>query len=371
MSLKPRLMRIDTLEKRRMFADDHIAFSIPRGVWDLSTLKMWFTANITGNPDNVYFTRDIENLIDTLEVYINNTKVHYIPNYNHIWTLMYNYNHKNTDNNSRSDLQNDRDITSGLNNAQFNVNNRQFCISKWLGILGSENVIDTRLIGKIEIKIKLANNNSVIVSNSTASTYSIDDVHLTLKQLDESMRMPGMICFDNYKSVHQYNTSFRQTTELNINYKNVDCIIATFKTDDFKNPPISATTYLGSGKALVSGFWNATEPNITWNFTANGTPLISYNPNVFQGPEFAKDALLSEETRHFALYNNESINRYLWACGCPLDSQDFDDYNITLSFDTFADLPNSAVATPNYSMVIVKTTSCIKYDNEGNFVVEI
>lgn len=371
MSLKPRLIRIDPIEKRRMFAEDHISFVIPTGVWDLSSLKLWFKATITGNANNVAFTRDIENLIDTLEVYVNGSQVHYIPNYNHIWTLMYNYDHKNTDNNSRSDLQNDRDVSNGLNDLMWNVNNKQFCISKWLGLFDCKNVVDTRLLGKIEMKIKLATNNSVIVSNSTASTYSIDDVHLTLKQVHESMSMPGVICFDNFKSVNQYNNSFRQSTQLDVNYKNVESIIATFKTDDFRNPPITANTYLGSSKAFVSGFWNSTEPNITWNISANGQPLISYHPNVAQGVEFAKDALYADETRHFPLYSNELINRYMWACGVPFDSQDFDNNNLTITFDTYVDVPNGVVATPNFSFVMVKTSSCLKYDTNGNFVIEL
>lgn len=79
-------------------------------------------------------------------------------------------------------------------------------MSKWLGAVGCKQVLDLRN-APLRLVITLAPN-VVLLANSTAATYTLADVHLTLRKVDDAGSATKVMEYDNYKSILQYQTSY-------------------------------------------------------------------------------------------------------------------------------------------------------------------
>ncbi|KXZ46494.1 hypothetical protein GPECTOR_43g931 [Gonium pectorale] len=73
---------VDPLDRNTAVAGDCLRFTIPQGVWDLSTLRLWFLATMNGTANNQSLPRDVETLIETLEVWVGDARVQTIQYYN-------------------------------------------------------------------------------------------------------------------------------------------------------------------------------------------------------------------------------------------------------------------------------------------------
>lgn len=87
------IIRVDPLNTNTVVANDILAFVIPRGVYDFSNFKLWFTATINGGTANYQsLPRDVETLIEQLEVYLGDQKIQHTINYNQIFRIVEDYN---------------------------------------------------------------------------------------------------------------------------------------------------------------------------------------------------------------------------------------------------------------------------------------
>ena len=73
------ITRVDPLDRNTAVAGDILRFTLPHGVWDLSTLRLWFLATMHGTANNQSLPRDVETLVETLEVWIGTERVQTIP----------------------------------------------------------------------------------------------------------------------------------------------------------------------------------------------------------------------------------------------------------------------------------------------------
>ena len=372
------IIRIDPLEKSSVLADDTSTFTIPRGVYDLSTLKLWFLATINGATVNqMSMPRDVETMIEVLQVFIDDREVQHIQHYNQIFRTIEDYNKDLTEHDHRCLLSNSYYINSSANGPISNIKNSTFCMTKWLGLLGCKEIIDTNKIGQIRIVIKWAPNNVLVAAAN--STYNLDDVHMTLHRMDDTSTAVSEIEYDDYKPLLQSNATYAQSTQMNVVSRKLDYVMAFFLPSDYKTRSSNITTnFLGTSFYFTHGIRSPTQsfPSITWNFSINGKNLISYNPSSFQYIEFMKDIFPegayyygSPSTRigSFAATTLEAFMRQSWTTGVKIDIDASDGVN--LEFKTFG-LSSDPNFDNNFSMIVAKTSRLLTIDSVGGYSLE-
>jgi len=377
------ILRIDPLEKSsNIVANDTSTFVIPRGVFDLSTLKLWFLATINGaSPNFMSLPRDVETMIETLQVFVGDREVQNIQHYNQLFRTIEDFDKDISEHYHRTVLSNSAAIPSGMGNPVFNVASTQYCANKWLGILGCKKIIDTNKIGAIRIVIKWAPD-AVIVAR-VGSTYRLDELYFTVKrssldeassQIDSQSSKIQRIEFDDFKTFIQFNNSYMQTIQMDIKSRKLDYVMGMFLPEDYKTADISLgySTY-GTSYYFVHGSASNTFPTITWNFNINGRNLISYNPPAEQYIEYMDDlftngyhlALLPYRSGTYSAATAARLMLYSWTTGVKTDMDASEGINLT--FNTYGSIN---VNNPNFSLLVVKTSSLLTVDQSGGYTLE-
>jgi len=372
------ILRIDPLEKSsNIVANDTSTFVIPRGVFDLSTLKLWFLATIDGaNENQMSLPRDVETMIDNLQVSIDGRMVQEIQNYNQLFRILEDYNKNMSEHAHRGLLSNSFHLHSGLGNTIYNVSNTQYCMTKWIGLLGSGDLIDTNKIGRIEIKINWAQNN-VMIAEGINVAYKLDNLYFTLQRLDNSVQAPSQIEFDDYKTLLQSNLTYTQSTQMDVKSRKLDYVMSTFLFPNFKTMDIIRyTASVGTSYYFIHGSYtnNKPFPKLDWNFSINGRNLISYNPPAEQYLEYMHD-IFPGGTNFCSFVNRSGASlaitaqtamQYYWATGVRTDMDASE--GINLAFNTYG--ISSDANNPNFSLLVAKTSSLLTVDQSGGYTLE-
>lgn len=376
------LFRIDPYpDSNNKQAGDQISFTFPLGVFDLSTLRLWFTATMNGSANNQSLPRDVETLIETIEVFVNDVKVQHTNYYNQLVRTLLDYDRKEDEVVQRTYLSNSMWINNGLGST-LNTVGGLFCMNKWFGFLGSDALINTKLMGPVRVLLTFAPN-AVLLSNITNATYSLSDVHMTVAEMHDDDYTPTSIEFDNFQSIIQYNNSFTQTTQMLVKSRHIDYVLATFLPPDYRSRAIANTTtdngtsyYFTHGPGAPP---NLAFPNIGWNFKINSLPALRYYPSQFASIEYMN--MLFPETGSiattlpnrlgtFVTLAQFQINRNLWVTGIELDMPANEGKDITFETNISANQTTN-VATTNYTLLFVKCDSLLEYDSTSgrfNFV---
>jgi hypothetical protein len=174
-----------------------IKFLLPVGcVLDMKTLAMHFTAKTQLDGDDpkpnatagtarvVGFPKYMQSLIQTFEVAINGKNVTQISEYGRVYALLQSFKHNrdrklanNFDPSVYSFLDNTGTLTTlatknvggGTTDPYTNACRSQgeYVIDEWLGFLnGSPNILDTNVLGQIEITLRLYNANNILWGNT-------------------------------------------------------------------------------------------------------------------------------------------------------------------------------------------------------------
>ena len=150
-------IRISPITSTSANPSDIIVVRLPsNSLVNLQTLNWVFEASTTSTAS--YFTqlpRDIESIIDRMTVLVNGLQVYSgsFQQYNVLWNILLRATTGREYQRSRVLLQNSLDQTTPTANASSQL----FCINDWLGFMNCEPaVIDTSVVGDIEIQIQLA-----------------------------------------------------------------------------------------------------------------------------------------------------------------------------------------------------------------------
>ena len=284
------IRRIDPTDRKDGFiANDRICFNFPLGKFDLSTLKLYFKAVVNGSAVNYQaLPRDVETMIEQMTVYVGNTPVNNIMYYNQIFRTLIDFNGSIETRSERALLSNSAYITNGLNNVVFNVNNYQYCINQWLGFLGSDKVIDVEKLGGLRVELLLAPN-QVLLGSVTTSTYTLNDVHLSIDDV-KGVDVPVEFSYDDFNTFLQYNNSFNQQTTIDLPM-NTDYVLATFLPSNYRSRAIALTTdKIGTSWYFSRGTGNGNSfPTLAWNFRINNKRLSNYWLNAEVAPEYMRN----------------------------------------------------------------------------------
>jgi hypothetical protein len=157
--------RLQTLNTTTTTPSQIITVDLPNNALvDLSTLVWYFEGTTTTATNFAAFPRNIETIIDRVEVEVNGQLISPgCNNYGHLFNIIADTTMGEDATNRRALLQNGLNVTAVANDVA-----RPFTICNWLGFLGSAQptVLDTNLLGNVRIRITLANTN-VLVSSAT------------------------------------------------------------------------------------------------------------------------------------------------------------------------------------------------------------
>ncbi len=269
-------------------------FTLPRGVVDLSTLRMWAKASILGGTaSNRSLPRDVETMIQSLSVWVGDQMVQQTNDYDHLMRALLDYVEEDVSI-SRGLLSNGLALADGLSSGVYDFNDTPICFATWLGLLGSGLLVDTRR-APVRFQITMAPHN-VILANSGTALYELEDVHITVTMADPARhdpRAPASLEFDNWRTTMQLNTGFAQQTQLNIATRKLDLVLGTFVNANYRNTPVTTSTggtFLGTSLYYQRGTQSIPDA-LTWNFRADGKRMLQYDGTIAQSFEWARALL--------------------------------------------------------------------------------
>jgi hypothetical protein len=232
---KRNTIKIQSMNKNSFTAGEIVEFVLPpNSLIDVSTFRWHFTSTVNGT-GNVAPPRDCESYIDRLQctskgVAIENS----FNNYNLLFKLLLNITcDKSVEFGQRSVYAIGEGETAG---AAPIVNN--CVVEKWLGFLGSANVVWTGqdMLGDLRLSITLAQNN-IIADDDIApnATYTLSNVYATVDVIQGSevlqmaigqLKSKPMLAFDNYGNYSQSNQS---NVKFSVNSAHLNKVLVTIR----------------------------------------------------------------------------------------------------------------------------------------------
>lgn len=242
----------------------------PNCLVDLRTFTCFFEGTTTTTAGKSHFPRLSSSVIEQLSVYVNNSLVETIQNYNVLYNTLYDLSAGN-DQTSKRCLENiDPSVTYTITNvetgATTNVNNtligspndtaKPMMINTWLGFLGSVStpVISTADLSSVDIEIRFApstilwNAGNNITTPAAGATYTINNLHFTISKIvfndptyyqlkASKLLSDGLIIgyetyISNRGSVVSKGNSVSYS--VNVNSSSLNQVIATALTTDFE-----------------------------------------------------------------------------------------------------------------------------------------
>lgn len=347
----------------RAVAGDVLDFYFPKGYIDLHSLTMFFKYfclpyGIAKGGTAQALPKDSECMIQTLEVYLGGKRVNNIQNYNQIFNIISLYGSDAEFRTNRDSYQNC--WNNGRTTLAGDLDGVQFCCEKWLGLLGLPVVLDTHTWGQLHIKITLAPA-YITTSNSTLHSWGMSDIFMRVKYVENyNGDLPSYLEFDDFKSIIDRVTSYNQKTNLIVNSSRIDYVLARLlRFDAFSKSNILA---INTGNVLAFGtVANAVD---TWNITVNNNNIFKYKPNIADGVKTVLDIMPSRSVNPpFALTTPVTAFERMWVCGAELGFTSEIPQQVEIGFVT-----EGSNTTPCVPVVIVKTTSSLEMDRNGQVI---
>lgn len=340
-------------------AGDTLKFQFPHGVIDLSTLLLPFRwIRVHPNANEVQ-PRDLECLIDELEVSLGDTVVNKISNYAQLFFIHSTYAM------SPSWLPGCGDLQRGLSNRRANatvvnwLTNYPMLMEKFLGFLGCGKVIDTRKLGKLTVRIRLAD--SAAVNHSVAAaTWGMLDPAFRVHYLSDNAPSDERISFDDFTSIRMGSRSYNARTTLIVDgRRKIDYVLA--RQVPTASHDTKQTVTIDNGVGLSQRFVSETNNFSMWELSVNNMPLHAFDPAAIDGYyALTRDVFPDGWYNVNTSANPTPENAYnkAWACGARLDlPQREDGQQNEITFETVAS--SSGLSVPVYSWIWAKTTSTV------------
>lgn len=301
--------KLQTTNQTTATAGQIVTVDLPsNALVDLSTLTWFFRGSTSGSGGNVAFPRNIECLIERLEVEINGQLVGQgCQFYNHLWEII-------SDTTMGEDVVNRRKILqNGANNigpgSAADATSRQFAIQNWLGLIGSikPQILDTSLLGNVRIRITLASPAVLVKQNAVSGeSYTLTDMFFSVDTIsiddgvfynihNQFLASGGVyeLPFNNFLS---FSSAAAGSTKFSLSTQSLDRVWAAFVPGqnhpmggDFVSTTISNAPYfhrIGNAGNITWG--GATNNRVVsysltnWQFNINNQYYPNYRPTAEQ-----------------------------------------------------------------------------------------
>lgn len=174
-------VRLQTLNQTTATNGQIITVDLPsNALVDLNSLTMFFTGTTSTTSGFATFPRNIETLLERVEVEVNGQVINGgCQYYNQLWQVVADTTIGEDATNRRKILQNASDVAVPAANVSTGV---QFCIQNWLGFLGSckPSVLDSSLLGNVRVRLTLTGPQALVTSSGTAGAgYTLSNIFFT------------------------------------------------------------------------------------------------------------------------------------------------------------------------------------------------
>lgn len=336
-------------------ANQTLIYQFPHGVIDLSKLLFTFRFARLGNSNDL-IPRDCETLIDELEVMLGDTVVNKISNYQQMLFILSTYG-------KGADWQ-----MQGVHNPRLWTNRRMIATStnmdnwfmgmdEFLGFLGCKQIIDTRKLGKLTVRMRLADN-ATVTQNPTSATWGMRDPVFRAHYMPDAHPSVQRVSFDDFTSVrHAFPGYMTKTTLIVDGRKRLDYAVARILTASMHDTKV---TSIEGSINIPNRFRSEAGRLNTWEITLNGKPYHAFNADAAEGwvsmqdvyPDGVFNAVTSGNPQPYNLYDRA------WACGALLDlPQREDGQQWEIGFETTPRA--SGVDAPAYTFLFAKSTSVV------------
>lgn len=337
--------RLQTLNTTTAGPSQIITVDLPNNALvDLSTL-VWYFEGYTGSATNsCTFPRNIETLIERVEVEINGQLVSPgCANYSHLFQIISDTTMGEDCRNRRAILQNATNVSAPTGNvggaaagaAIPTTGGTPFAVCNWLGFLGSAQptVLDTNLLGNVRIRITLSSAN-VLVSSATAvtgATYSLQNMFFSVDCIsiddgmyyalhDQFLSKGGVyeIPYNNFYSFSQSITAGGSgSVKFSLSTQSLNHLWATFAFG-------GTATQVANTNAGTSQFFLRSACGITgYQFNINNQYVPNYRVNRDLAYQLMMNSYnLSQDTLGGCHSNINTINKWrdcFWVASCALD----------------------------------------------------
>ena len=270
-------VRLSPITSTSANPSDIIVVRLPsNSLVNLQTLNWVFEATTTSTGG--HFTalpRDIESIIDRMTVLVNGLQVYSgsFQQYNVLWNILLRATTGREYQRSRVLLQNSLDQTTPA----ANVAAQMFCINDWLGFMNCEPaVIDTSVVGDIEIQIQLASTGVLSVSNAeNVPSYSIANMFFTVDVIsfldplyDQMMSAKlgsGEVLEIPYQNVFVFQNTTNSSSRFALNSQCVNMLLAVNRASTYASPALISAAGTSAYFAFTNG-GAGTEANSTLNY---------------------------------------------------------------------------------------------------------
>lgn len=299
--------KLQTLNQDTAKSSQIITLDLPNNaLCDLNTLTWYFKGTTQSATNFCTFPRNIESLIERVEVEINGQSITSgCASYNHLWSIMSDTTFGEDVTNRRKILQNSSVVTAPAANVTTAV---PFTITNWLGFLGSckPEVLDTNLLGNVRIRITLASP-SVLVSSATVVTgadftlsnmyFSLDTISIddgNFYQMHEEFLARGGVYEIPFKQYFSFSSAATTDGALkfSLSSQSLNKLWATFVNGSTTTPNalaanIASSQYFKRSGAGLSGY----------QFNINNVPYPNYRPTPDVAFQLMQNAYgLSQDT---------------------------------------------------------------------------
>jgi hypothetical protein len=336
--------RLQTLNTSTAGPSQIITVDLPNNALvDLSTLVWYGEASTSTSTNSCTLPRNIETLIDRVEVEINGQLISPgCANYSHLFQIVADTTMGEDCTNRRGLLQNGLNVDA----PSANASNVPFTVCNWLGFLGSAQpvVLDTNLLGNVRVRITLANTNVLVSSAATATgtSYSLANMFFSVDCLsiddgtyyamhDQFLSSGGVyeIPFNNFYSFAQSITAGGDgSVKFSLSTNSLNHLWATFAyagaTPQVADTPSVANSSGSTTGAGTSLFFLRSSAGITgYQFNINNQYVPNYRPNANLAFQLLMNSYnLSQDTLGGINKNITSLDfwrRKYWVASCALD----------------------------------------------------
>jgi hypothetical protein len=252
-------IRVPTIANTSFQANDQIVIDLPEGLVDISTFTLQGQLMTASGTAGGVYAPFIEGCIESVSLEIGGVQVQNgFTQYNDLFNI-YRQNQMWDKVPLRKVLQNEQTlpVTGALSNYQ--CSNNPFAIYTWLGFLGSVRVLDTTILPKCRLYIRLASN-SILACHSSATdkTYKWNNVFATVDILDVSdgvmynmvaqrlAQSPLEIPFNNVQTVTGGQGAVSSTTRWSTSTDCLEMVIGGFKGVGYDSNTANSNTQLSS-----------------------------------------------------------------------------------------------------------------------------
>lgn len=393
--------KLQTLNQSTASASQIITVDLPNNALvDLNTLSWYFEGTCTGTGGAAQLPRNIESIIERVEVEVNGQLVSGgCASYNQLWNILADTTFGDDVTNRRRILQNATEVGLAAGNlpgitgaiAAGNIANQAavpFTITNWLGFLGSckPEVLDTNLLGNVRVRITLAPTSvCVFGTNTTAATYSLANMYFSVDTIsiddgnfysmhEQFLSKGGVyeIPFNNYYSFSQ-TSGASGALKFSLSTQSLNMVWATFVNGAAGTPSALDTNIASSSFFRRSGAGSgANGDGMRWQFNINNVYYPNYQLTNTQAYQQMLNAYgLSQDTLGGGYRGCDTLTKWngrYWVavqsfCHNTADDERFISGidtrgNVAQAFFEYSGFSDSATCTTG--LVFAQTTSLLR-----------